>query len=114
MENKETYNGWTNYETWRVNLEMCDFDMEEITDIIENYASDVSDMMDYLKQHVGDILEGEANGDFDSFSYNYASAFTARVNFHEIANHLFDSYYEDQKYKESIEYAKSQPTKCWR
>lgn len=104
------YNGWTNYETWRVALEMCDFEMEELTQIIENEASDVIDLMNYLKQHVGDILEGEANGDFNSFSYNYASAFTSRVNFHEIATHLFDSYYEDRRYKDSIEYAKSQPS----
>lgn len=109
MEDK-TYNGWTNYETWRVALELCDFEMDELTEIIENEASDVVDLMKYLKEHVAQILDSYTNGDFQSPLYSYAVAFTDNVNYHEIATSLFDSYYEDRRYKDSIEYAKSQPS----
>lgn len=108
MEDK-TYNGWTNYPTWRVALELCEFEMDELIQIIENEASDVKDMMTYLQQHVGDILESEANGDFNSYSYNYASAFVSEVNFYEIATKLFDDYYEEQRHRDTIEYAKAHP-----
>jgi hypothetical protein len=41
MSNDKTYNGWTNYATWRVNLEMFDgldiADISFITDEITEY-----------------------------------------------------------------------------
>ena len=72
---EEKYNGWTNYATWRVALEMFDESpdtWEEITaDGCEEYAVDV-------------ISEGAVNG----FALEYALAFLEDVNWQEIAEHL--------------------------
>lgn len=105
MEDK-TYNGWTNYATWRVRLEICEFEMEDLREIIENECSDVVALMRYLKSYVEEVVFPDA--DDASLCASYALAFLDEVNYHEIANDLFDWYYEDQKYKDSIEYAKSQ------
>ena len=67
-----TYNGWTNYATWRVNLEMfdggdwqgCDADMLKLS--AEEWIEETS-------------TEGLAR--------DYAMAFLSEVNWHEIAVH---------------------------
>lgn len=71
MSNKE-YNGWTNYATWRVNLEVFDgFDADG-----EVYDADmVEEVMDQL-------LNDEAGEDLIR---GYAEAFLADVNWHEVA-----------------------------
>ena len=76
METTETYNGWTNYETWRVNLELFDglySDMggEKVT---------AESCKDYAEEVVSESGEGLA--------LDYARAFLANVNWHEIADHL--------------------------
>ena len=75
MEN-ETYNGWTNYATWRVNLEIfdgmhSDIDGEKVT---------AESCKDYAEEVVSENGEGLA--------LDYAMAFIASVNWHEIAGHL--------------------------
>ena len=43
----DTYNGWTNYATWRINLEMLDgFEADSNMPV-----DDVSDMADYLQEY---------------------------------------------------------------
>ncbi len=74
--NTQKYNGWTNYATWRVALEIFDehFDSEcgEVTaDDCEDYAKIVID-----------------DGSSEGFALDYAYAFLAEVNWHEIAEHL--------------------------
>ena len=70
----ETYNGWTNYATWRVNLEIFDgFD----TDGVEYDADMCEDFVETIlfeEQEVSPLLMG------------YAGAFLADVNWHEIAD----------------------------
>lgn len=85
------YNGWTNYATWRVNLEMID-------------GLDPSDLMidetdpyylgQYLKEWCMDALEAETNGKDLSLVMSYAMAFLADVNWREIAQHMIDAYPE--------------------
>ena len=76
----ETYNGWTNYSTWRVNLEMfdgmhSDIDGEKVTsESCRAYAEDA-------------VLEF-GNIDSTSLAGSYALAFLDKVNWHEIADHL--------------------------
>lgn len=74
MNDKE-YNGWTNYATWRVNLEMFDgrdTEGEQVTaDDCEEYAKAVID-----------------DGSSEGFALDYAYAFLDQVNWHEIAKHL--------------------------
>jgi hypothetical protein len=72
----ETYNGWTNYATWRVNLEIfdglySDMDGEKVT---------AESCKDYAEEVVSESGEGLA--------LDYAMAFMANVNWHEIADHL--------------------------
>ena len=104
-ENK-TYQGWTNYATWRIRLEVCEFDMSELREIIENECHDVVALMKYLQDYVEEVVLTDVND--SSLCASYALAFLNDVNYHEIANSLFDWYYEDQKYRDSIEFAKSQ------
>lgn len=76
---KETYNGWTNYETWRVNLEIFDGDPDAYR------GDDLLQCADELKQTVEDIIESDtANG----IGRSYAMAFISDVNWVEIARNL--------------------------
>jgi hypothetical protein len=75
------YNGWTNYATWRVNLEMVDGvewdeynDGEPITkDLLESY-----------------VEEGLEN--YPELAISYANAFLNDVNYYEIAKHINEDY----------------------
>ena len=66
------YNGWTNYATWRINLEIFDggnWDRYKAQD---------------LKEYVQDYLEVMASG----LALDYALAFIDDVNWHEIAEKI--------------------------
>ena len=66
-----TYNGWTNYATWRVNLEVFDGgDWQGMT---------ARDFKDLAEEHIESQSEGLAR--------DYALAFLADVNWYEIAEH---------------------------
>ena len=67
----EKCNGWTNYATWRVNLEILS-DME--------FDEQVS--ADYLKDLVEELVFIDVK---DCLAADYARAFIAQVNFYEIA-----------------------------
>ena len=67
----EKCNGWTNYATWRINLEILS-DME--------FDEQVS--ADYLKDLVEELVFIDVK---DCLAADYASAFIAQVNFYEIA-----------------------------
>ena len=69
------YNGWTNYATWRVNMEI-------LGDII--FEEKVS--VDELKEIVEDCVFRNPNTcDTPYLVENYARAFISQVNFYEIA-----------------------------
>lgn len=71
---EEKYNGWTNYATWRVNLEMFDEKPEEWEEVT------AEDCKEYAEEIVSDGADG--------FALNYALAFLQEVNWQEIADHL--------------------------
>jgi hypothetical protein len=91
------YNGWTNYATWRVNLEVFDGlnlrdhfdrvpDKYEISQWAQGYAEELLDSA--MREPVGirsrmltpcDIVDG------------WARAFLQDVNWREIAEHLIDA-----------------------
>ena len=72
---KEKYNGWTNYATWRVNLEI-------LGDIM--FEEKVS--VDGLKELVEDCVFRNPNTcDTPYLVEDYARAFVSEVNFYEIA-----------------------------
>jgi hypothetical protein len=82
------HNGWTNYATWRVNLEMFDgFDAREyFTDANDEF--DASELADNLKAYADDMLT--INGE-KGLAVDYARAFMADVNWQEIAGHMLDA-----------------------
>jgi len=68
---KETYNGWTNYITWRVNLEVFD-------------GSDQFWSADSAKEFVEEMIyESTPEG----IARDYALAFISDVNWVQIAKH---------------------------
>ena len=74
-----SYNGWTNYATWRVNLEMLDG--------YEHNQTDANDLADELQEFVESYLEETSEG----LARDYALAFVSDVNWYEIATHLIES-----------------------
>jgi len=89
-----TYNGWTNYETWRVKLEM-----------IDNFA-DVGHLApgfdrDELKAYCTELLDEEfktlEHVPVQRFGRDYAYAFLDAVNWAEIERALIRDHEEDQR-----------------
>lgn len=85
MSDDGKYNGWANYATWRVNLE-----------IVEDYANgllhdeyegqrfeDVGELATHLKEHVEEIV----GAPLPSLAVDYATAFLSDVDWYEIAEH---------------------------
>lgn len=70
----QTYNGWTNYATWRVALEI--FDGYEPDYMIT--SQDCEELAELA------IFQNSS----DTLADSYARAFISDVNWHEIANHL--------------------------
>ena len=75
--NKE-HNGWTNYATWRVNVE-----------IIDGIEIDTIICAEYIKEYVEDVVFSQYelfNG--SHLVEDYARAFVSQVNFYEIAQRI--------------------------
>ena len=99
MSNK--YNGWTNYATWRINLEV--FDGLECDDIgaFSRYSTpDISDVVEWLQQYAEDIVFMDCP---NSLATSYARAFMDDVNYHEIAQHYMDAWQEQMDEEERDE-----------
>ena len=79
-----TYNGWTNYATWRVNLEI--FDGMSPADVYGEAPPDVWALEGAMKEYADEMLSG------DSLAVSYARAFLADVNWTEIARHKIREY----------------------
>ena len=77
----ERHNGWTNYATWRVNL--------EIIDGYDWYEHEHVDA-DYVKELVEDAVFGSLVGNGNGLVEDYANAFLSEVNYHEIAEHIIN------------------------
>lgn len=87
MTQDTTYNGWTNYATWRVNLEICsDIDLRDWYDM----KPETHEVADFLRNHVEEILSQEESGNLTA---SYALAFVADVNYWSIAEHLIENAY---------------------
>jgi hypothetical protein len=88
------YNGWTNYETWRVNLEMFDgMDIEETF----RRKPDLGDLMEWAKDYANELLEIDAKL---GLALDYAQAFISNVNWAEIARHWMDDHWQEEEEEE--------------
>lgn len=80
------YNGWTNYATWRVNLEW--FDGFNPSD--NGYdTKDIYELSEQLKDYVQNVID-ETSLD-NNIVKDYALVFISDVNWYEIAEHLLES-----------------------
>jgi hypothetical protein len=81
------HNGWTNYATWRVNLEIFDgFDPSEHWSGASGW--DAFDLGDFLKGYAEELIE-QTSG--EGFARDSALAFLSDVNWREIAEHMLDA-----------------------
>lgn len=86
-----TYNGWTNYATWRVNLEIIDGirwddDVKDgiSYDSVYDFSLDLKERAEEAISNYGDLQSGLA--------LDYALAFLSEVNYYEIAKHIAEDY----------------------
>jgi len=88
MSTNTTYNGWTNYATWRVRLEILD-DMDARDQYpTEVAADDAYTLGKLLEEYVDSVVTQD--GSLEGLAVDYARAFLADVNWHEIAEHMLD------------------------
>ena len=80
MKNQNEYNGWTNYATWRINLELFS-DMD-----VEDYFDEFPDV-DELKDYAENVIFENYNGTLGLVE-DYARAFLSNVNWWEIVDHM--------------------------
>jgi hypothetical protein len=91
----KTYNGWSNYATWRVNLEVCDGLNIADFGMVDDAEPDIYKISLALKDYVEEIvfLDSHIGGKSpSSLMEDYASAFLSDVNWYEIAEHLVNDY----------------------
>jgi len=82
MQEDKKYNGYTNYATWRVNLEILgDMEWEEKTCA---YA---------LQELVEEIVFEDS--DINTLQSGYANAFLSEVNYYEIADAINEEFDEN-------------------
>lgn len=90
MTQDNKYNGWTNYATWRINLEIFDgFDLSNLID--EPTKEPIEWIAEQLADHAEQIIFDCSNIP-QSLAMDYARAFLQDVNWHEIAKHLIADY----------------------
>lgn len=81
METKKTYNGWTNYATWRISLEL--FEGHELDEFQQDLGT--YELSEYLKEYAEEIVTMDESSEL---CVSYALAFLDRVNYYEIAEHI--------------------------
>jgi hypothetical protein len=88
MTTETKYNGWTNYETWRVNLEM--FDGFNPYDYFQdaNGIFDSCELADNLKEWADEYVVGDTH----NLMADYARAFLQNVNWMEISKNMIEDY----------------------
>jgi hypothetical protein len=86
----ESYNGWTNYETWRIQLEVIDgmtledfgFDLHEVD---TDEMADVERLAEAVAELVNEVVTRDVP---EGLALDLALSFIDRVDFMEIAEHL--------------------------
>ena len=75
---KKEFNGWTNYATWRINMEILgDIEFDEIVSA------------DSLKEIAEDVVFSQYElGNGSHLVEDYARSFISEVNFYEIAQRI--------------------------
>ena len=96
--NNTTHNGWTNYATWRVNLEI--FDGMTVADF-GNGTESAYELGKALRDYAEELIEMSSPD--GTLARDYALAFLSDVDWQEIAQHMVDAYAEEVTEEESEE-----------
>ena len=88
MENNNKYNGWSNYATWRINLELFS-DVDFADEVLESENNSWRPDVDYLKELMEIWVFDRAEN--MGLMEDYARAFVDQVNFHEILEHILEN-----------------------
>lgn len=91
----EKYNGWTNYATWRINLEIFDGVTLEDLNTVE---TEPYDLKDYLQDYAEEMIFSGSHYDErrpSNLMEDYARAFLSDVNWYEIAEHIIENSQEE-------------------
>lgn len=84
----EKYNGWTNYATWRVNLEVFDgMDIREYFDELPDAYDAGQWAKEYLEEHLEELVHEPSS----RLVQDYALAFLANVDWQMIGRHLIEN-----------------------
>lgn len=84
----KTYNGWTNYATWRVNLEVFNAGDGQAF----NLSQEAYDLGHDLKAYAEDLIDISSE---PGIARDYALAFLSDVNWYEIAKHMIADYADE-------------------
>jgi hypothetical protein len=87
MSEEKQYNGWTNYATWRVNLECVDgSDADSFGSHDTLYG-----LAEAIKEHITELVTADGEG----LAVDYALAFLENVDWREIALAVSDGMYDE-------------------
>ena len=81
----EKYNGWTNYETWKYNLELLDQDYFRVL-FYDDQFTEVSDLADAIKNEADDLVDLVR----PDWAQGWVSAAFSEVNWYELAEHIIE------------------------
>ena len=90
-----TYNGWSNYATWRINLEVFDGMAAQEFHSVDDSEPDIYEISLQLKDYAEEVvfLDSHIGGKTpSSLMEDYARAFLSEVNWYEIAKHMVNDY----------------------
>ena len=79
----ENYNGWTNYETWRINLELW-----------HGYETEYPVTAEIIEEMSYEYINPDGE---ESIRVDYAMAFVNQVNWREIAEHINENLNEEDE-----------------
>lgn len=85
MKTDNTYNGWTNHATWKVNLELG---LNDYMDLYDGIDLELEPIHDFIKDYVEDSITYNCENELTK---NYALCFLDDVDYYEIATHVLEN-----------------------
>lgn len=94
-----TFNGWRNYATWRINLEIFEDDYQ-IIEMLTSGAADIDDAADMLdgenlQAFADEMIFGNADSKQFGLMVSYANAFLDDVDWEQISEALIETLADD-------------------
>ena len=91
MSNSQEYNGWQNFATWKIQLEL--FDGLDPNDLFPDEFLGAGGLADCLRSYAQDYVD--ENSGF--LVQGWARAFLSEVNFYQIAKHMVEAYPQENE-----------------